>query len=224
MKSRIQSKTALNIRRPTNLDAKTWKSIESIFKASQQAQRATGRFKFYPYLVEVYRTCTLWKRLGVSREMAHRVAKAFKTPRRKGTTPVRTLIDATFPALDTKRKSRWSRALELAAMTKVTPEQVPNLFKNNFGIAGCARGAAKQKPKKETNRDDWAPAAALAYRERRSFQSFPISTAMREGSWVRLRRRQQRCRGGPRARDREVARQDRAVDRRGGFLAKRSGR
>ena len=158
MKRRIQSKTALTVRRPTNLDAKTWKSIESIFKASHRAQCATGQFKFYPYLVAVYRTYKEWKDLGVSKTMSRRVAEAFKTPRRKGTSPVRTLIDATFPALDPKQKSRWSRALEFAAFTNATPEQLPNLFKKNSGIAGCARGAAKQKPKKETNRDDWAPA------------------------------------------------------------------
>ena len=158
MKRRIQSKTALTVRRPTNFDAKTWKSIEPIFKASHRAQCATGRFKFYPYLVAVYRTYKEWRDLGVSKTMSHRVAKAFKTARRKSTNPVRTLIDATFPALDPKQKSRWSRALEFAAFTKATPEQLPNLFKNNSGIAGCARGAAKQKPKKETYRDDWAPA------------------------------------------------------------------
>ena len=96
MKSRIQSKTALNVRRPTNLDAKTWKSIESIFKASHRAQRATGRFKFYPYLVAVYRTCKEWKRpRSFKKDVAPR-RKAFKTSRRKSTSPVRTLIDATF--------------------------------------------------------------------------------------------------------------------------------
>ena len=43
-----QSKPALTARRPTNLDAKTWKSIGSIFKSSHRAQRATGRFKRQP--------------------------------------------------------------------------------------------------------------------------------------------------------------------------------
>ena len=154
----VNQKPPLTPRRPNGLGPKTWKSIEPIFKASQQAQREIGRFRFYPYLVAVYRTCSGWKRLGVSRKMARHVAKAFKTPRRKGTTPVRTLIDATFPALDSKQRSRWSRALEFAAFAKATPEQLPNLFKSHAGISGCARLAAKQKAKKETYRDDWAPA------------------------------------------------------------------
>jgi hypothetical protein len=33
--------------RPTGLDTKTWRCVEPIFKASQQAQRETGRFKSY---------------------------------------------------------------------------------------------------------------------------------------------------------------------------------
>jgi hypothetical protein len=142
--------------RPTGLDTKTWRYVEPIFKASLQAQRETGRFKSYGCLVAVYRTYKEWKDLKISKKMARHLAKSFKTPRRKGTSPVRTLIDATFPTLDAKKKSRWSRALEFAAFTKATPDQLPTLFKNHSGIAGCARWAAKQKTKKTTDRDDWA--------------------------------------------------------------------
>jgi hypothetical protein len=86
---------------------------------------------------------------GVSRR------RVFNIPHRQGTSPVRTLIDATFPALDPKQKSRWSRALEYAALTKVTAENLPRLFKSHSGIAGCACLAAKQKPRKNIYRDDW---------------------------------------------------------------------
>jgi hypothetical protein len=144
------------ISRPTGLDTKTWRYVEPIFNASQQAQRETGRFKSYGCLVAVYRTQKEWKDLGISKKMARHIAKSFKTPRRKGTSPVRTLIDVTSPALDAKQKSRWSRALEFAASTKATPEQLPNLFKNHSGIAGCARLATKQKTKKKTYKYDWA--------------------------------------------------------------------
>jgi hypothetical protein len=143
--------------RPTGLDSKTWRYVEPIFKASHEAQVQTGRFKSYGCLVAIYRTYQEWKDLGISKKMARHVAKHFETPRRKSTSPVRTLIDATFPALDAKQKSRWSRALEFAAFTKATPEQLLNLFKHHSGIAGCARWATKQKPKKETYRNDWAP-------------------------------------------------------------------
>jgi hypothetical protein len=142
--------------RPTGLDTKTWRYVEPIFNASRQAQRETGRFKSYGCLVAVYRIYKEWKDLKISKKMAVHLAKSFKTPRRKGTSPVRTLIDVTFPALDKRQKSRWSRALEFASSTNATPEQLPILFKNHSGIAGCARWAAKQKPNKKTDRDDWA--------------------------------------------------------------------
>jgi hypothetical protein len=139
------------IPRPTGVDTKTWRYVEPIFNASQLAQRETGRFKSYGCLVAVYRTYKEWKDLKISKKMALHLAKSFKTPRRKGTSPVRMLIDVTFPDLDAKQKSRWSRALKFAALTNATPEQLPKLFKNHAGIAGCARWAAKQKPRKETD-------------------------------------------------------------------------
>ena len=141
--------------RPTGLDTKTWRYVEPIFKASQQAQRETGRFKSYSCLVAIYRTYKEWKDLKISKKMAGHLAKSFKTPRRKGTSPVRTLINVTFPALDAKQKSRWSRALEFAALAKVTPKNLPNLFKTHSGIAGCAHFAAIQSPKKEPQREFW---------------------------------------------------------------------
>ena len=156
MKFRAQgSKSSSTFSRPIGLNTKTWRYVEPILETLQQAQHQTGRFRFYGYLVAVYRTYKEWKELGISKRMARRVAEYFNIPHRKGTSPVRTLIDATFPALDPKQKSRWSRALEYAALTKVTAENLPRLFKSHSGIAGCACLAAKQKPKKNMYRDDW---------------------------------------------------------------------
>jgi hypothetical protein len=114
-----------------------------------------GRFKFYGYLTAVYRTFKQWKDLGLSKRMARQLVKYFKAPSRKGTSPVRTLIDATFPALDPKQKADGRGHSNYAALTKVTAENLPRLFKSHSGIAGCARLAAKQKPKKNMYRDDW---------------------------------------------------------------------
>jgi len=150
------SKASFTFSRPIGLDTKTWRYVEPIFEALHQAQHQTGRFKFYDYLTAVYRTYKEWRELGISKRMACHVAEYFNIPHRKGTSSARTLIDATFPALDPKQKSRWSRALEFAALTKVTPDDLPKLFKNCSGIAGCARLATKRKPKKNTHRDDWA--------------------------------------------------------------------
>src|SRR4051794_19286112 len=144
--------------RPSGLDSKTWKYIEPILKASQRAQSETGRFKYYGYLVVVYRTYKEWKDLGISKKMARHVATCFETTQRINTSPIRTLIDTTFPSLHSKQKSRWSRALELATLAKARPDELTMLFKNHAGIAGCARLAAEQNPKKKTQRDDWATA------------------------------------------------------------------
>jgi hypothetical protein len=150
------SNSSITASRPITLDSELQKYVEPIFEALQQARHQTGRFRFYGYLAAVYRTFKEWKDLGISKRMARRVVTHCNIPHRKGASPARTLIDATFPALDPKQKSRWSRALEFAALTKVTPENLPKLFKNYSGISGCARFAAKRKPKKNTYRDDWA--------------------------------------------------------------------
>jgi hypothetical protein len=156
MKFRAQgSKSSSTFSRPIGLNTKTLRYLEPIFEALHQARQQSGRFKFYGYLTAVYRTFKQWKDLGISKRMARQLVKYFKAPSRKGTSPVRTLIDATFHALDPKQKSRWSRALEYAALTKVTPDDLPKLFKNSSGIAGCARFAAKRKPRKNMYRDDW---------------------------------------------------------------------
>jgi hypothetical protein len=156
MKIRVaHSNGSFKFSRPIRLDSRTWRYVEPIFQALQQAQHQIGRFRFYGYLAAVYRTDKEWKDLGISKRMARHLAEHLEIPRRRDTSPVRTLIDATFPALDPKQKSRWSRALEFVALTKTTPDNLPELFKNRSGIAGCARSAAKDKPKKNIDRDDW---------------------------------------------------------------------
>src|ERR1017187_4521922 len=156
MKLRVpHSNGSFTFSRPVGLDSKTLRYVEPIFEPLQQAQHHTGRFRFYGYLAAVYRTFKEWKDLRISKRMARHLAEHFKIPRRKGTSPVRTLIDATFPVLDPKQKSRWSRALEFAALTKTAPENLPELFKKHSGIAGCARFAAREKPKRNIDRNDW---------------------------------------------------------------------
>ena len=149
MKHRGQDpKASFTFSRPFGLDSKTWRYLEPILAALQQAQHQIGRFRFYGYLAAVYRTYKEWKDLRISKRMTRHLAEKFMIPRRKGTSPIRVLIDATFPALDPKQKSRWSRALEFAALTKATADDLPKLFKNSSGIAGCASFAAVRKPKK----------------------------------------------------------------------------
>jgi hypothetical protein len=147
MKVRVpHSNGSFNFSRPIGLDPKTRRYVEPTLQAWQQAQHQIGRFKFYNYLAAVYRAYIEWKDLGISKRMTRHLAEQLGIPRRKGTSPVRTLIDATFSALNSKQKSRWSRALEFAALKKTTPKNLLGFFKKHSGIAGCARFAAKEKP------------------------------------------------------------------------------
>jgi hypothetical protein len=141
--------------RPIGLDSRTWKSVEPVFAALQQFLRQTGRDRFYGYLTEVYRAYKKWKGRGISKRMARQLAKELELPKRKGTSAIRTLIDATFPGLGMKQKSRWSRALEFAALSDVKADDLPARFKSLSGIAGFARSAAKRRPKKDMKRNDW---------------------------------------------------------------------
>jgi hypothetical protein len=146
------STTSVNSNR---LDSKTRRYIQPILEAFEQAQQQTGRHRFYPYLIAVYGTYQKWKDDGISKKMSRRLLKRIRVPRRKGTTAARILIDATCSALNQKQKSRWSRALEFASMKNVSPNNLLAFLNTNAGIAGCARSAAKRKPKRNTFRNDW---------------------------------------------------------------------
>ena len=71
MKHRVpDSKASFTFSRPIGLDSKTWRQVEPIFQALQQAQHHTGRLRFYGYLAAVYRIFKEWKDLGISKRMA----------------------------------------------------------------------------------------------------------------------------------------------------------
>jgi hypothetical protein len=85
--------------------------------------------------------------------------------RRKGSSPIRVIIEATYPTADHKQKSRWVRALEFAAEEKTPAKELIELFRSRGGIAGCAAHAAKLAPKRTVSRDDWAPRNKKTYVE-----------------------------------------------------------
>jgi hypothetical protein len=149
MDKRVQNlKSSSTFSRPTRLDTKTWSFVEPILEALQQAQHQTGRFKFYGYLAALYRTFKEWKDLGISKRMARRVPEYFNIPHRKGISLARTLIDATFPALDPKQKSRWSRALEFAAL-KGNSRKSTKTLQEFFGDCWLRPVGSKTKAEKE---------------------------------------------------------------------------
>ena len=69
---------------------------------------------------------------------------------RKGSHPLRVIIEATSQLTDKKIKSRWSRALEEAAAHDIKPERLSDYLKERGGIAACAAAAAQRKSKKRT--------------------------------------------------------------------------
>jgi hypothetical protein len=76
--------------------------------------------------------------------------------RRKGASPIRVLIEATFPSADSKQKSRWVRALQYASSEGASADELRSFFRSRLGVAGCAHLAAKHQPKQNRLRDAWA--------------------------------------------------------------------
>ena len=64
-------------------------------------------------------------------------------PVRVGTHPIRMLINATSRVKDPKVRSRWARALQYANSLDADFTELKRLFRDNGGIAGCARLAAR---------------------------------------------------------------------------------
>ena len=117
--------------------------------------RQRGRFEFYSYLHAVYETYHAWRRKSAAKRTARTLARALNIPFRAGTSPIRILIEATYPRADTKQKSRWVRALECAYAQQTAPKRLGLFIRSNGGIAGCAARAAHDDPKKWTGRSSW---------------------------------------------------------------------
>jgi hypothetical protein len=82
-------------------------------------------------------------------------AQELSIARRKGTSPIRILIEATFPGADIRQKSRWVRALEYLASEDVPIREFKRFIRANGGLAGCARLAAEVSRKRRGPGGDW---------------------------------------------------------------------
>jgi hypothetical protein len=131
--------------------------LKAIRKLANRVHRGSCRFAFYEYLTAVYRLNRLWRRSSQDRVTARRVARQLGLHRRKGSSPLRVIVDATNAAAGSKQKSRWVRALEFAAKENTPSAGLSDLFRSKGGVAGCARQAARLAPKKTITRDDWTP-------------------------------------------------------------------
>jgi hypothetical protein len=142
------SKAPFTFSRPIGLDSKTWRQVEPIFEALQQAQHHTGRFRFYGYLVAVYRTYKEWKDLGISKRMARQLAKYLEIPRRKGTSRVRTLIDATFPTLESEAKKPMVKGARICRVDKGHRRRSANAVQELFGNCWLRPFCSKREAEK----------------------------------------------------------------------------
>lgn len=130
--------------------------LEVLRRLAKQINRGSGRFAFYNYLIETYRLYRKWRRSGLERVIARKVARHLDLPWHKDTSPIRIIIEATCATEASKQKSRWVRALQYAADEKTAASDLEELFRLKGGVAGCASNAARFDPKRETARDDWA--------------------------------------------------------------------
>ena len=130
-------------------------TIQSAKEAAARSNERVGRFDIYSFLKSIYRVYMRWKDRGVARRSARLMAQELSIPRRKGMSPMRVLIDATFPGADLRKKSRWVRALEYLASENVPTRQFKRFIRTNGGVAGCARLAAEVSSKRRRPGGDW---------------------------------------------------------------------
>jgi hypothetical protein len=122
-------------------DFRIRKVIEPVNTAAYKLGSRTGRFEIYEYLSAVYRMYRRWKHRKIAQRTARLMAHRLDLPRRKGVSPIRILIEATFPSADYKQKSRWVRALQYASSEGASADELGSFFRSRRGVAGlsCTR-------------------------------------------------------------------------------------
>jgi hypothetical protein len=129
--------------------------IESAKEAATRLNNRIGRFEIYSFLKSIYRVYLRWKDRGVARRSARLMAQELSITRRKGTSPMRVLIEATFPGADLRQKSRWVRALEYLVSQDVPLQEFRRFIRSNGGLVGCAQLAARENRKRRRPGGDW---------------------------------------------------------------------
>jgi hypothetical protein len=131
---------------PTSRLAQQFPELEAVQLAAARLNQTKARFAFYKYLRAVYRVGWRW---GLAKRRKT-TALAALTGRQGqvGLHAFRAIIDATYPSLEAKMASRWTRALEFAFLRDIAPSQLLDFFKQSGGVANCARHAANTDPKK----------------------------------------------------------------------------
>ena len=126
-------------------------------EAAARLRRRGARFTIYDFLGAVYCVYSDWKRHKRATRCARILAGELGIVRRKGTSPIRVLIDATLPSADFKQKSRWVRALEYVHSENVSPSRFRKFVRARGGISRCARLAVNvsRKRRRDSGEGDW---------------------------------------------------------------------
>jgi hypothetical protein len=130
-------------------------AIQPAKEAAARLNRLAGRFEVYDYLKAVYRIYRNWRYQKTAKRSVRLLANELSIIQRKGTSPIRILIEATLPGADVRQKSRWVRALEYISSEGIPPREFRKFVHANGGLAGCARLAAQANRKRRRPGGDW---------------------------------------------------------------------
>jgi hypothetical protein len=129
--------------------------IHPIKKVAIGIGARSARFRLYDFLEATYRVYVDWKRSKAANRSARALVSQLALVQRKGTSPIRVLIEATLPNADLKQKSRWVRALEYVHSEDVPPSQFRRFLGNHGGLTGCAHLAVQAGRKRRRPGGDW---------------------------------------------------------------------
>jgi hypothetical protein len=128
---------------------------KAALKYRSNAQPGKRRFGLHKYLKRVYR---IYWNLSSKRNLERiirEVAELAEIVIRRGTHPIRTLIDVSVGAEDPKQISRWVQALLYVYSWKLPPSKVEWCLRSNGGIYGCARKQAILNKAARAKRGGW---------------------------------------------------------------------
>lgn len=130
-------------------------AVQSAKQAARHLTARVRRFEIYDFLSAVYRVYVGWRNRKMANRSAGLLARQLSITRRKGTSPIRVLIEATLPEADLRQKSRWVRALEYVASENIPAHEFRRFVRAHHGLAGRARLAVTVNRKRRQPGGDW---------------------------------------------------------------------
>ena len=118
-------------------------TIDDLRSLERKCFASRSRFALLAAVIELY---VQLRRTKQAKKAATLIVKLFGLRSKKGTHPIRVIIDATSSA-DNKTKSRWTRALRYAWYKRKTWRDLKTFLRENGGPAGCAEQFAAVHPK-----------------------------------------------------------------------------